>query len=168
MTGDEQLDALGRLHDLFTGERIDYWLFGGWAVDFHAGRVTRRHGDIDLAIWGADLVRLSELLEQRGWRRIRQPGEDGFAHYRNGSIHLDLAFLARDQNATVYTPLEDGRGEWPPGSFGRDERELLGVRARVVGLASLVADKSEVRDDPSATAKDRADVAALIAMMRED
>jgi hypothetical protein len=27
-----------------------YWLFGGWAVDFHAGRVTRDHADIDLAV----------------------------------------------------------------------------------------------------------------------
>jgi hypothetical protein len=28
---------------------IAYWLFGGWAVDFHAGQVTREHGDIDIA-----------------------------------------------------------------------------------------------------------------------
>lgn len=32
-----QLEALGRLHELFERHGIDYWVFGGWAVDLYAG-----------------------------------------------------------------------------------------------------------------------------------
>jgi hypothetical protein len=37
----EQLVALARVHELLVRHRIEYWLFGGWAVDFHAGAITR-------------------------------------------------------------------------------------------------------------------------------
>jgi hypothetical protein len=53
------------------------------------------------------------------------------------------------------------RGTWPVGTFGNDVAKLHGVRARVVGLGALRADKSEVRDDATVAAKDRADVATL-------
>ena len=72
-----------------------------------------------------------------------------------------MAFLARDDRGRVHTPLREGRGDWPDGAFGDDVLELLGVRARVVRLEALVADKSVARADPSAAAKDRADVRSL-------
>ena len=46
---------------------IAYWLFGGWAVDFHAGRITRPHDDIDIAVWLEDVPRIAELLTNAGW-----------------------------------------------------------------------------------------------------
>ena len=30
----EQLAALARIHELLDGQGLEYWLFGGWAVDF--------------------------------------------------------------------------------------------------------------------------------------
>jgi hypothetical protein len=36
----QQLSALARVSDLLETAGIDYWLFGGWAVDFYAGSVT--------------------------------------------------------------------------------------------------------------------------------
>ena len=48
--GDEQLAALEELHRLLERHRIEYWLFGGWAVDFHTGTVTRPHDDLDMAV----------------------------------------------------------------------------------------------------------------------
>jgi hypothetical protein len=61
----------------------------------------------------------------------------------------------------VYTPLREGRGAWPDGSFETDSAELRGVRARVVSLHALKADKAEVREDSIVAAKDRADLATL-------
>jgi hypothetical protein len=46
---EDQLSALSHLDELFGQHAIEYWLFGGWAVDFHAGKVTRPHDDLDLA-----------------------------------------------------------------------------------------------------------------------
>jgi hypothetical protein len=62
-----QLAAIRRLDAMLEGERIDYWIFGGWAVDFHAGRVTREHSDIDIAVWIADLAAVHTLLIADGW-----------------------------------------------------------------------------------------------------
>jgi Aminoglycoside-2''-adenylyltransferase len=156
-----QLQTIGWLNRLLAEQGIDYWLFGGWAVDFHAGRLTRRHEDVDLAIWQSDLEHVTTLLQAHGWAHAPEPGEDGYTGYERGDVRVELALLARDEAGTVYTPLTDGRGAWPAGSFRDDEAELEGVRARVVDLGSLIEDKSGSRDDPTATAKDRADVAVL-------
>ena len=60
--------------------------------------------------------------------------------------------------------LTDGQGAWPDGSFGETIAEVNGVQARVVGLASLIEDKSGPRHDPAATTKDQADVALLTSL----
>lgn len=162
MNEDRQLDAISRLHRLFGQQDLDYWLFGGWAVDFHAGRVTRQHADIDMAVWFADLDRAKEVLDLESWTLTRDALEDGYAEFGNQSMHLDLTYLVRDETTgAVYTPLVQGRGEWPDGAFGEDLKELNGVQAHVVSLGSLIADKSEIRDDPATASKDRADVAVL-------
>ena len=91
----------------------------------------------------------------------RSHGEDGYTEYGNGAIHLDLALLACDADGVVYTPLQEGRGEWSQGAFGQDARELEGACARLVSVASLRADKVGRREDASAAMKDRVDVEAL-------
>jgi hypothetical protein len=72
-----------------------------------------------------------------------------------------LAFLARSEDGHVYTPLREGRAGWPDEAFENDVAELLGVRAKVMTLPALKADKSEARDDALVAAKDRADLATL-------
>jgi Aminoglycoside-2''-adenylyltransferase len=159
-----QLETIGWLHTLLGELGIDYWLFGGWAVDFHAGRVMRDHEDVDLAVWQSEVDLVSGLLEAHGWVHAREPGEEGYTGYECGEVRVELAFLACDVAGTVYTPLTDGRGDWPAGSFGDEMAEVNGVQARVVGLASLIEDKSGQRHDPAVTAKDRADVALLTSL----
>jgi len=161
-----QLEALGRLHELFEQAGIDYWVFGGWAVDFYAGRLTRPHGDIDVAVWMIDLGRVDELLSHAGWNHTPQINEDGYTQYVLETTRLDLAYLARDDDGLVYTPIESGRGDWAFGAFGHDVADLLGVRAHVVSLSSLLSDKMEVRSDPSTRAKDQADVEVLVRVVQ--
>jgi hypothetical protein len=158
-----QLRDIGWLQACLAGQGIDYWLFGGWAVDFHVGRVTRDHADVDVAVWAGDLHRIGALLEAEGWIHAPVPGEDGYTGYERRGTRLELALLARDEEG-VHTPLADGRGDWPPGSFSEDHAEVHGVVARVVGLASLIEDKSGPRVDPAVAAKDQADVALLMSL----
>jgi hypothetical protein len=159
-----RLRTIGWLDVLLAEQGIDYWLFGGWAVDFHAGRVTRDHADIDVAVWAADLTRIGTLLEAEGWAHAPEPEEEGYTGYERGDTRLELAFLARDDGGTICTPLREGRGDWPTGSFGDAQADVDGVVARVVGLTSLIEDKSGPRLDPAVAAKDRADVAVLISL----
>jgi hypothetical protein len=156
-----QIAAVGQIHSLLRHQGIDYWLFGGWAVDFHAGRVSRSHGDIDVAIWISDRDRVDRLLRGAGWRHTPQPGEDGYTQYVRDGAQLDLAFLARDPSGSIYTPASDEPGLWPDGTFGDDMAELQGVRACVISVAALRSDKAEWRSDPITRAKDQADVAVL-------
>lgn len=57
-----QLAALARIHELLVREALDYWLFGGWAGDFHGGSITREPDDIDIAVWEPDRPRIARLL----------------------------------------------------------------------------------------------------------
>jgi hypothetical protein len=157
----EQLAALAEVQELLDRNGLEHWLFGGWAVDFHTGSITRAHDDIDLTVWANELERIAVLLRADGWKHAPEEGEDGFTGFERRGVRLELAFLARDENGRVYTPLREGRGSWPDDAFGDEVAELGGVRARVVGLRALRADKSEARDDPRAAAKDRADVSSL-------
>jgi hypothetical protein len=157
----EQLAALARIVALFEPQGIEYWLFGGWAVDFHLRAVTRAHDDLDVAVWRSDLPAIAVLLGQDGWEHTPDAEEDGYTVYRRAGVRVDLAFLARGADGVVHTPLRDGSAPWPPGAFGDDVSELLGTRARLIARAALEADKSEPRDSPLVAAKDRADLAAL-------
>jgi hypothetical protein len=96
-----------------------------------------------------------------GWKHAPEEGEDGYTGYERGSVRLELAFLARSESGHVYTALREGRGEWPDEAFKDDVAELLGVRARVISLPALKADKAETHDDSSVAAKDRADSVTL-------
>jgi hypothetical protein len=140
----DQLSALSHLDELFGQHGIEYWLFGGWAVDFHAGRVTRPHDDLDLAVWSHDGERVRELLTAGGWRHTP---EEGYSVYELEDVRLEVALL--------------DHGEWPANSFEHDVAEVAGVRARVVSLSSLKVDKAVVRNDESIAVKDRADSATL-------
>ncbi|HEY4304962.1 MAG TPA: hypothetical protein VGM82_10875 [Gemmatimonadaceae bacterium] len=157
----EQLAALADLDRLLRDHAVTYWVFGGWAVDFHVGRITRAHDDIDIAVWSDDRASVIPLLVGGGWSHRPQDGEDGYMCFARGDVQLEIAFLARDDSGVMYTPLDDGRGEWPPTSFGEDVACLQGTCVRVVSRASLIADKATIREDATTAAKDRADVARL-------
>jgi len=50
----QQLAAIANLDRSLGEYDIEYWLFGGWAVDFWVGSVSRDHDDIDVAAWQSD------------------------------------------------------------------------------------------------------------------
>ncbi len=159
--GSRQLGALARVDALLERAGLRYWLFGGWAVDFHAGSVTRAHDDVDIAVWLADLPRIAELLEADAWRHAPSHDDDGGTGYERDGVRLELTYLVRDADGRIFTPLRHGRASWSDDALAGDVRTLLGVRSRVVGLAPLMRTKSSPRDDLEEAAKDRADFRVL-------
>ena len=157
-----QLGALSGLHEEFERDGIDYRLFGGWAVDFHVGSVTRPHDDLDLAVWFEDLPRIEERLAAGGWRHAPLKDEDGGTGYERGGVRLELTYLVRDGEGAVCIPLRAGLARWSDGPLGGVLMERFGVRARVVDLAVLRRDKSRGRSEPEDAAKDSADFDALL------
>jgi hypothetical protein len=156
----EQLAALEAVHDALAEQGIEYWLFGGWAVDFHVGEVTRIHDDVDIAVWSRDVARIAGLLEAGGWRHVPSDDDNGGTGFERGPVRLELTYLV-EEDGSIVIPLRDGRATWPDDASGFDALELMGTRARVLPLASLMRTKSPPRDDPDDTPKDEADFLAL-------
>ena len=158
---ERQLSALADVTALLDREHLAHWLFGGWAVDFYAGRITRRHDDIDLAVWLDDVPRIAQLLVAAGWEHAPHPDEDGGTGYERGRVRLELTYLRRRGDGRVVIPLRGGDAPWPDDAFGAEERMLSGVATRLIALPVLREGKSSPRDELSDAAKDAADSAVL-------
>jgi hypothetical protein len=156
-----QLAALAELGALLEREGFESWLFGGWAVDFHVGAVTRDHADVDLAVWTRDAEAIGSLLLDQGWRHAPEPDEDGGTGYERGDVRVELMYVVQDDLGRVLVPLRAGKVLWSAEPLGNEVRGLHGVRARVLPLPLLRAGKSSPRDEPGDAAKDRADFEAL-------
>ena len=156
-----QLAALAEIHELLERLGIEYWLFGGWAVDFYAGSITRLHDDIDIAVWLEDHDRIAGLIARDGWKHAPEEDEDGGTGYERDAVRLELTFLVRGDHGTAYIPLRERRAWWPNDALGPDVAELDGVRVHIVGLEGLRPGKSHPRDDEVDAAKDRADFETL-------
>ena len=157
----QQLLALAEVVELLDRRGFEYWLFGGWAVDFHVGAVTREHDDIDLAVWLRDAEAIGSLLQAQAWRHNPHAGEDGGTGYERGPVRVELTYLTSDDVGRLVIPLRDRNVVWSVEPLGNEMRELLGARARVIPLPLLRAGKSAFRDDHEEAAKDRADLEAL-------
>jgi hypothetical protein len=162
----EQLAALARIHELLDGHGIEYWLFGGWAVDFWAGRVTRPHHDIDLAVWQHDRPTVDAALTTNGWMPAVVDDDAIGGAFRRAGVLLELTFVVADEQGRVFLPFADGPAMWSAEPFGDERRELGGVRCRVISLSTLASDKSNAREDPADGAKDRLDRDVLRRLVR--
>jgi dihydrofolate reductase len=156
-----QLAALAAVDELFERAGLAYWLFAGWAVDFHAGSITRPHSDVDIAVWLDDRPKIAALLEEDGWRHAPEPDEDGGTGYERAGVRVELTFLVRGDGGRVVTPLRTFEAVWPEDAFGEAVGELEGVRAHLIGREALARVKSTPRDDPTEAARDRADFEVL-------
>jgi dihydrofolate reductase len=158
---DGQLAALTAVDALLGDAGIAYWLFGGWAVDFHAGSITRQHDDIDIAVWLEDVPRIAELLTDAGWIHAPDVDEDGGTGFERADVRLELTYLVRRDDGSIVTPLRNFEAPWPEGAFAGEARSLGTVSAQVISLTALARGKSSPREDPSDAAKDMADRAVL-------
>jgi hypothetical protein len=156
----EQLAAIESLDQALRAAGLDYWLFGGWAVDFWVGRVTRDHDDIDAAAWRRDYEKIRAALLAVGWRHTPLEDDVVGTRYSWRSSELELTFV-EDRDGAVVVPFPEHEVVWTEEPFGEHERSLSGVRARVIPLELLRDGKRRAREAPAGAAKDVADHAAL-------
>ena len=160
-SAEEQLAAIANLSRILDQHRVDYWLFGGWAVDFCVGAVTREHHDIDVAAWRRDYDAIRAALEAAGWRHTPVADEVVGTRYQWRSVQVEFTFVEADDQGRIVIPLPDQPIVWSTKPFGGDRRELLAVNSRTIPLALLRAGKSLPRQGAAEAAKDRADFQAL-------
>lgn len=160
-TAEEQLAAISSLSSVLAQHAIDYWLFGGWAVDFCVGAVTREHDDIDVAAWRRDFDRIKAALESAGWRHSPTADDVVGTRYQLGSAEVEFTFVVEDVDGIII-PLPNHPVVWSTEPFGQEWHELLGVTSRTIPVALLRSGKSVPRESAAEGAKDRADYQALV------
>lgn len=157
---DEQLAGIAHVSRQLDAAGIDHWLFGGWAVDFWVGRITRSHHDIDVVVALVDRPAMHDALVAGGWAHTPFDDEVVGTRYRRDGVLLELTFVVLD-DGRVLLPFEPQAWVWSEHPFGDARRTLHGVTARVLGLDVMLRDKSRPREEPEEAEKDRADYEAL-------
>ena len=158
---EQQLAALADVGAALDQGGFDYWLFGGWAVDFHAGAVTRGHSDIDLAVWADDADAINSALGASGWQHKPAAEEDGGTGYERHDVRVELTYLAKGEGGKVFIALRDENLLWSESPLGDEVLDLQGTHTRVIPLRLLRRGKARPREDPDEAVIDRADFDTL-------
>ena len=162
VTPEEQLAAIRSVDGAMTRAGLEYWLIGGWAVDFGVGEITRRHEDVDAAVWRRDEDAIKTALEEgAGWEHHGRSTDVLGTRYELGNAELELTFLESGDDGSVFVPVPDNPIVFPTNPFGDDRGELAEASARLMPLDLLRGGKSAPRDSASDATKDRADFEAL-------
>ena len=155
-----QLEAIARLDRALDRAQIPYWVFGGWAVDFWVGRVTRPHGDIDVVAWRADYDRVRDALTGEGLEHTPVEDEVVGTRYRLGPAEVEFTFVETTDGADVVIPIPGRPIRWSNEPLSAVRKELGGVGCRTIALKLLIAGKSS-SGASERNEKDKADLAAL-------
>ena len=158
---EQQLAALADVGALLEEGAFDHWLFGGWAVDFHVGAVTRSHGDVDLAVWAEDADAIHAALVSGGWQHRPAAEENGGTGYERHGVRVELTYVAKGEAGEVYIALREENVVWSEAPLGDEVLELKGARTRVIPLELLRRGKATPRDDADEAVIDRTDFDTL-------
>ena len=125
--------------DRLEGAGIDVWVQGGWGVDALAGRETRSHDDLDVAVDVDRLDDVAALLAPLGFRHDEKawPGLPARYVLRDGSgRQVDVHPLRFDGHGNGVQDLGDGRFSSHPaaGLAGRGEVGGRAVRCCTAAL----------------------------------
>jgi hypothetical protein len=159
-----QLRLVTEIRDALAEAGIAWWLFGGWAMDFHAGRVTRDHSDIEFYAYLEHAPRIRDLLTARGFGA--PPGlhpDEGQPFLKDGQ-ELGLWYLTDREDGAIVTPGRWSDWPWPAGSFDGPAGTIGDIEAPVVTLDCLLETKMKFAEHPHGAPlrdKDIADIALL-------
>ena len=132
-----QLRLIAEIRDALDVAGVPWWLFGGWAVDFHLGRVSRKHGDIEFYIWSVDAERVSRTFLDAGFVPQAIPFPDEAIEFRKDG-HLICAVLLMDTAQGFVIPGRWTHWPWLRDAFNGPPGAIDGLEAPVVAVEALL------------------------------
>lgn len=160
-----QLGLIQEVGRVLGQAKIRWWLRGGWAIDFHLGRFTRRHDDVDLVTWLRHRERIRRLLLAAGFREVAGYRPPQLVVEKFGE-EVSFLFIAHHDRQIVVPGYEP----WPfrPGVFSPRAACFKGVQARLVSADELLYEKQRHHEwsGRPLRSKDHDSIALLQMMLR--
>ncbi|MGN7938231.1 nucleotidyltransferase domain-containing protein [Virgibacillus sp. 6R] len=93
---ESQLKVLAKISTISARIGIEFWLRGGWAIDFILGKITRSHDDIDLITWIQNREGLEDSLLKAGYEKIpvKEEFRERQSDFCKDSVEIQLAIYA--------------------------------------------------------------------------
>ncbi len=139
---ESQLKVLSEISAIFSSLGQDFWLRGGWAIDFLLGKVTRPHEDIDLVTWIHNREQLEQALAEADyeWRPVNEQFHDRQSDFRKDEVDVTISYITRANDGSL---IMNGLPVWVwrtdsllPQSF-----MFSGISARVLNPRQLLEEK---------------------------
>jgi hypothetical protein len=148
---EQQFVLLSEVAALLEHAGVDHWLGGGWAIDFHVQRMTRRHSDVDLVVRLRERDQCTAVLKGAGCTPMPSDTPDAVQTFMRDGVHVEVTFVVETSDGAVVTP---GFEDWPwlPGAWSAETVEFRGLRVRAVSAEALLDTKlgwvRHVGEDP--------------------
>ncbi|WP_438804720.1 nucleotidyltransferase domain-containing protein [Oceanobacillus saliphilus] len=121
---------------------IEFWLRGGWAIDFLLGKITRPHDDIDLVTWIKNRERLEDELGKAGYETtfVKEEFRDRQSDFCKENVEITFSYITRTDDKNL---IMNGLPEWiwRPDSLLAQNFVLNGISAKVLNPKQLLEEK---------------------------
>jgi len=137
-----QLKVLSEISIIFKEIDAEFWLRGGWEMDFLLGEITRPHSDIDISMWIRDREQLENALIKAGYEQI--PVKEEFRNrqsdFRKDNVDITFGYLTYNVDGTLSM---NGLPEWVwrADSLLPQYYQLHGITAKVLHPKQLLEEK---------------------------
>ena len=163
-----QLQLIEEVTTFLQSANVPHWLFGGWAVDFLVGEITRPHDDVDFVIWARDAQVVRRMLAQHRYTEsVTHSSTDTTIFYKQEQ-RLEIVFIDRNQAGQIVTPGVWADWPWLAGTFEEAPARLGDLMCPVTSAASLLETKERYAQHPAGEPlreKDVADIERLRALL---
>jgi aminoglycoside-2''-adenylyltransferase len=159
-----QLAMIAEIGAALDGAGIAWWLFGGWAVDFHAGSITRDHADIEVFVRLKDAGRLNDAMRRAGFAAPAPLHPDEGQPFLRDGQEAGVFFLVQHADGRSHTPGRWADWPWRAGAFDGPRLRLDDVEAPVMSAEGLLDMKLNFAAHPYGAPlrdKDQADITVL-------
>lgn len=139
---ESQLKVLAEISKISRKIGIEYWLRGGWAIDFLLGKITRSHDDIDLVTWVKNREQLENELAKAGYEKIfvEEEFRDRQSDFLKQNVEITFNYISLSDDGEL---IMNGLPEWvwKPDSLLSQTFNLNGISARVLNPTQLLDEK---------------------------
>ncbi len=140
MRANIQLALIALFSQICRAEWIEWWLRGGWAVDFFRGRLSRDHHDIDVFVWTRDGDRFVPALERSGFMEDRGLRSvcDRYLSKQDEELQIVLIDLGLNGDVSSADGPHKGWDPWPAGMLDGSYGQIGDLIVPIIGPDSQI------------------------------